>query len=302
MSNFKLGDYIRRRRKELGMHQSQLCEGICSVTTLSRLESGKQATERRISDALLQRLGVVPEQYTSLLDQDSFTIEELRHEMADAAFLKDYSKLQKYIAEIERSSQIENPMVRRFIINCKAIINFDSKNDLSVIEILKNALTLSRPSFDERKIAKLLLSVDEVKIANNIANIYTKQEKWDEAFNIYRQLIENLDAAYMDTEQRDRLLTMLSYNYSRALGLDKKYEQSLEIAHRGVSISMKTGRAIQIARLYVNIAYCLYYLDRKDEGYTYLKEAITLERILKRDELAQQAVEQFKSLFNVDID
>lgn len=302
MSNFKLGDYIRRRRKELGMRQSQLCEGICNVSTLSRLESGKQATERRISNALLQRLGVVPEQYTSLLDEESFTIEELRHEMADAAFLKDYTKLQKYIAEIERSSQIENPMVRRFIINCKAIINFDSKNDLTAIEILKNALTLSRPNFDERKIAKLLLSVDEVKIANNIANIYTKQEKWDEAFNIYQQLIENLDAAYLDSEQRDRLLTMLSYNYSRALGLDKKYEQSLQIAQRGIDISLKTGRAIQLAQLYTNKAYCLYYLDRPSEADVFFKEAITMLKILKITDVALQVETQFKELFNVSID
>lgn len=42
MKTIMIGDYIKRRRVELGMTQGQLAKGICTVATLSRLEAGIQ--------------------------------------------------------------------------------------------------------------------------------------------------------------------------------------------------------------------------------------------------------------------
>ena len=42
MQNYKLGEYIRQRRLDLGLTQEQVCAGICESVTLSRFENGKQ--------------------------------------------------------------------------------------------------------------------------------------------------------------------------------------------------------------------------------------------------------------------
>ena len=42
MQNYKLGEYIRQRRLDLGLTQEQVCAGICESVTLSRVENGKQ--------------------------------------------------------------------------------------------------------------------------------------------------------------------------------------------------------------------------------------------------------------------
>ena len=36
MQNYKLGEYIRQRRLDLGLTQEQVCAGICESVTLSR--------------------------------------------------------------------------------------------------------------------------------------------------------------------------------------------------------------------------------------------------------------------------
>ena len=45
MQNYKLGEYIRQRRLDLGLTQEQVCAGICESVTLSRFENGKQTPQ-----------------------------------------------------------------------------------------------------------------------------------------------------------------------------------------------------------------------------------------------------------------
>ena len=54
MQNYKLGEYIRQRRLDLGLTQEQVCAGICESVTLSRVENGKQTPSRNRINAILQ--------------------------------------------------------------------------------------------------------------------------------------------------------------------------------------------------------------------------------------------------------
>ena len=56
-----IGDVVRARRRLLGMTQKQLCDKICSIRTLSRMEQGQSVTQSGISRKLLDRLGLAEE-------------------------------------------------------------------------------------------------------------------------------------------------------------------------------------------------------------------------------------------------
>lgn len=53
-----INDVIRIRRKMLGMTQEELCEGICSLKTLKRLENRKTSPQKAIVRDLFERLGL----------------------------------------------------------------------------------------------------------------------------------------------------------------------------------------------------------------------------------------------------
>lgn len=40
MNNVKIGDLIKNRRLNLKVSQEDVCEGICAVSTLSKIENG----------------------------------------------------------------------------------------------------------------------------------------------------------------------------------------------------------------------------------------------------------------------
>lgn len=50
------GEEIRRVRLERGLTQERLSEGICSPSTLSRIENGSQVPSRRTFQLLMERL------------------------------------------------------------------------------------------------------------------------------------------------------------------------------------------------------------------------------------------------------
>ncbi len=53
-----ISDVIRVRRRMLGMRAEELCDGICNIKTLRRLENRKRVTQRAIVEELFERLGL----------------------------------------------------------------------------------------------------------------------------------------------------------------------------------------------------------------------------------------------------
>ena len=57
MEIYRIGEIIKEERKRRQISQEELACGICSVTTLSRIENGSQRPTLKVEEALLERLG-----------------------------------------------------------------------------------------------------------------------------------------------------------------------------------------------------------------------------------------------------
>lgn len=53
----KISDVIRDARIRSGMTQEALAFGICSVSTLSKIENGRRMPQVRVFEALMDRMG-----------------------------------------------------------------------------------------------------------------------------------------------------------------------------------------------------------------------------------------------------
>ncbi len=57
MSEYCMGEMIKRTRKSMNLSQEELAFGICSVSTLSRIENGLETPARATFEKMLERLG-----------------------------------------------------------------------------------------------------------------------------------------------------------------------------------------------------------------------------------------------------
>ena len=67
MASYTIGELIRDARERLHYSQEELCYGICTPSTLSRIENGLQTPGRKTLEGLMQRLGVADRIYYFLL-------------------------------------------------------------------------------------------------------------------------------------------------------------------------------------------------------------------------------------------
>lgn len=80
MQGYNIGYYIRRIRKERGICQEVLYEGLCSRSTLHRIESGEQQPGLFVASQLLQRLGLDESSFLLPLGPQDFEISNLQKE------------------------------------------------------------------------------------------------------------------------------------------------------------------------------------------------------------------------------
>lgn len=95
------GALIRRARLERNWSQEGLCRGICSVSWLSKIESGREGADPELVAALFERLGLEP--------QETPGAAELIERCYEAAFSLDYEDWDALRAQLEAARLESGP-------------------------------------------------------------------------------------------------------------------------------------------------------------------------------------------------
>lgn len=193
MDSIFLGDYIKQRRKDLGLTQGQLCEGICDVATISRMERGEQTPRHSTVTALLERLGTSYDQYV-LLSREEIEIAALQKEITAAsvqfqqgeepervqARARVLEKLE-VLEEIAKSGGIvETPVIRQYLLSTRAALRTleGSISPEEEIAALLEAIRITVPRFNPAKINSrpyYSLAEGTSDCGANLMNIITEQ-------------------------------------------------------------------------------------------------------------------------------
>lgn len=246
MREIRIGEYIKRRRQELGLLQKDVCEGICEPATLSRLENGKQTPSRNMVNALLERLDLPADRYFGLLRDNEAEIENLQEDIIalNMAFERSvepektnvkkcaYAK----ISELEQLAGEDDKTTQQFILRTKALLGREDGGSYSKDEklfMLMDAIHLTVPRFDLHHINNFLYCLEEVITINQIAGVYTIHGQHEKAAEIYGQLLEYVRNHYQNILKSRGHLPLVAFNYARVLNLCGRNEEALEAVELG---------------------------------------------------------------------
>ena len=101
----KISDVIRDARIRSGMTQEALAFGICSVSTLSKIENGRRMPQVRVFEALMDRMGESSGRCLVYVGQDELQNKGMQDQMTLAMLLKDRLLLETELAQYERLVQ-----------------------------------------------------------------------------------------------------------------------------------------------------------------------------------------------------
>ena len=289
MKAYNIGLFIKKKREEQHIRQEDLCRGICDKSTLSRIERGKQEPSSGILGVLLQRLGINEDQLAVLLGPKDFEISDLQKEIVALNSQKEYEKATEKIRRLEQLVEPTDKITAYFP------EDYPASRDL-----LLQALSLTLPDFDFDHISDYLLGIEEIKILNQLANSYSEAGDRRFAIHIYRQLFDDSRKHLLNSEAKVSLFIMLSYNYSRLLGLERRYEEEIEIATLGQQACIQYNKCRLLGGFLLNIACGLHELGKDQESKSKLIDSFYAYRLMGDLTSCDIIKEYAKNTFNIN--
>lgn len=178
--SYEFGKYLMQLRRKDNISMSVICDGICNVSTMSRIENGEKDVSKIVQDRLLGRLGVAPENFENMIFSDEYERWELRqkiisliqHEEMDEAeqLLEHLEKSGKLFERSKSSEDLDAILELQFYLSMKAQIScYRCAGEKEIRKLYADALRQTVTGFEAKQgyhdfFANKRLSVEEINL------------------------------------------------------------------------------------------------------------------------------------------
>lgn len=275
MTDISFGAFVKKERIKRGLSQGKMA-GLLSVDrqTISKIERGEQNPRLDTVAILYQKLGIIGERFCNVNNFEQLEIHEFKEQIKRANACHDYeSALDLRDMLINKYSyKCRTKVMRQFLawvdaINGKRIngeIVFYPEEEK--IRLLKEAIRITMPKFNEEMITDLLFSLDETIIVINIANCYWKIGEREKSLWLYDNLLTYIEGNLFELSESYQIIPLITYNYSRALEESGQYKRCIEIADKGIDNCRRFRRPGLLGELLMNKACAMEKLKLGDMG------------------------------------
>lgn len=240
------------------MTQEELSQFICDPATLSRYENGQINPTNDKFSQLMQRMGETGELYTFPVKCETVDLQGKMKELLNAIEQKRWDMAETMLEKIktDHHMSMEFPENRQYAGRVEIILKF-RRNEISrekAIEELENLLELTIDNYEELlKLEFFRISETEMMILYNIATYLGNVGKIEKAEFIFRNIRRYFQGKYIICDDRPRYL--INTNYSNLLGLNGRYDESIQICLEEIEWLKRKNKADCLFNLYFNIGW-----------------------------------------------
>ena len=278
MREILIGEYIRSHRKKQGMTIEELCAGICDRSTLSRLERGKQTPSRDKLYALLHRLGLPEDRVFVLVSEHDREIKALKQDIQ--ASVIEFEKAdretrprlrERAMAELKRLEEItdeDDAINRQYILSIQVTLGTPDGpyTPAQRRRLLEKAIRMTVPGFRLEKAENYRYRLTETTILNKLARTFSMEGKREEAIDLYRRLLQNIEKNGRELEGYPGQFCLITYNYAIELTLAGQYENAIKLAEQGQQTSIQFGDYLFLPGFLAIQAECQFFLGNREKS------------------------------------
>lgn len=224
-----IGRIIRELRIRQGISQQMLCQGLCSRSKLSKIESGALWPDVLLAETLMQRLGISEREFTFWGNTEEAEFHELKFRLIGARYLSD-SNSPQFLLELERFiAQKDNILYRQFYLYMRAQ---HSDSSAEKIALFSDALACTLPDFDGCRITEYRLSWMELTILNNLFSEYLNTDAPYQSIIGFRQLLEYQQKVKPDIIFESQTFSVTLNRFCRTHYHQKHYRELADLFHQ----------------------------------------------------------------------
>lgn len=303
MANYTIGDMVYESRMARGYSQEELSFGICSTSSLSRIENGSQIPGRKIFEALMQRLGISDSLYNAYISREEMEIYCLVQELVWSLERLNFAESEKIVEKLEGKLGRNHQLERQYVSFAKANIFLNKTGDHKrFFELLLDTIRMTMPDFDPRKgIERRLLTFHEITILNNIAIEMYNTGAETEGLKLLFELKEYMDSHMIDQEEKAKKYPLIIYNITTRLGKLGRCQEAYTLCSQGVSYCIEHNKLIILPYLLTNMAYAAAELHRLEEAEQLFRHGIALFEVCRKDDCAEKIREDISVKYGFHI-
>lgn len=230
-------------RKKLGLSQTELCNGICTQSTLSKFENNGRIPSLKILNSLCDRLNI---NVADIMDADSN--KKTSHKLFEADFAViqlDFPKVAQILASINKDELTrQEDVLHYFYLRGLLALNLDHA-ETDALYYFNSILDANLSK--QNKIYHLLA-------LKGCSQVYDLQNDVDKARHYYDIILSSISNVQLDDE--DSLLQFLSIlcNGGEFYGRSQDYEQSNKLLEMGYDLCKKRHVIYFTARILFQLA------------------------------------------------
>ncbi|MBC2002611.1 helix-turn-helix transcriptional regulator [Listeria booriae] len=160
---FRAGHVIKRIRMEMAYSQEELCDGICSINSIARIESNKTSPSFEILLALVDRLGVSIEKIIA-----EVSLEQNRLYIQQRIAMEHHAESNNFVAVKEDLKLIDESIYEKLSVRDQQFIDIMRIEVLTSVEgeILRAKILAEKSLYKSYKEKATYFTDEEIKLIN----------------------------------------------------------------------------------------------------------------------------------------
>lgn len=300
---YNFGAVLKLLREEKGFSQEYAAELLsCSVSTISRIETGKQVPSFSLFETAMQMLGGDSQDYFSfVLDADEqfgYTkLIELRHLVVEG----DFESLRILVSELEDKKPFGDRFFEQFLLFCKTISD-ETTSEEEKLKLLLDIIRMTKKNFDIADIENYLLTYNEITILGRIASAYFRLGDKEKAVQISYGTKNSMDKNYANGWEKSRTYPSLMYNLSKYLGQLGRHDEAFQACITARQWAIKYNKLKALPSILANLAHYYFLKEDFSNFREHILQAYFSARGMDQHRLANEIINASKNVYNFDIE
>lgn len=298
IETWHIGQVIRKLREDKKISLELLSRGLCSVTTLCRIENENRVPDMLLTEVLLQRLGKSPDKFEIFINKEEFKLYESREEIEKLLEKEDFEQLEIKLTDYESKINKSNVLQQQFVKRIKAYKCLKQDNKREALKLLNEAIELTLPEIRLHKYKEFLFGFEEIKLCTMLADVYDGLELQEEAYTLRKELYYYLSGEYIDEEEKLKVFPKLTYQLAKHELESDNGEKALEVCEKGLELLCANGRLMYLPELLYTKCLAIELLKEKcnskfniDDIYDEYKKLYYITQILHDNEMLEKVKE-----------
>lgn len=259
-----LREVIERRRKQRGLTQEVLSEGICTPETLSRIVTGKRAPSRRNFRALTKKLEVRSEYYYSVIEAKDFRLLEERFRLDALIETKQWQKAKKAAGRLKAQLDMESRYNRQYLGEIYYLIELALKGIPEQERVGRLLLLLSLTISDYTLTENVrewpeafwctVFTSEEISIMLQVINALRCMGELGDGIYLAERLYAYYHMSAVRPEFHFRTFMGVLAQLSILLGREERNEECIRYSYEGIALCFASRKMTDMGLFVNNIA------------------------------------------------